>query len=146
MRDLWLSIHPRWVDAIVEGRKTVELRRRAPRVDVGAFALIYATTPTCSVVGSAQIQAVVSLPLEELWTRYGRRAAISRSEFCDYFRGTAHGSAIELASVQTLDTPVGLRELRDRGVQPAQGWRYLPRERLEELLEVRSFDLAASPE
>ena len=144
MRDLWLSIHPRWVDAIVDGRKTVELRRRAPNVDPGALAVLYATTPRCSVVGSALVRRVVSLPLDQLWDQYGRQAAVTRSEFGEYFRGAGAGSAIELEAVRTLPTPVGLHALRDRGVHPAQGWRYLPRECVEELLKSPAPDLAVA--
>ncbi len=126
MRDLWLSIHPRWINAIVDGRKTVELRRRAPSVEPGATAVLYATSPDCCVVGSVVVSSVVSMPLGQLWEQYGLSAAVTRREFYRYFHGVSAGSAIEFGTVRTLADPVGLHQLRELGIRPAQGWRYLP--------------------
>jgi predicted transcriptional regulator len=56
-RDFLLSIHPTYVEKIVGGMKTVELRRRfAEDVAPGAILLIYSTSPTQALVGSATRQ------------------------------------------------------------------------------------------
>ncbi|MBP8181653.1 MAG: ASCH domain-containing protein [Acidimicrobiia bacterium] len=128
MKNLWLSIHPRWVAAILDGRKVVELRRRAPSVDRGASAVLYSTSPESKVVGSAVVQAVVELPLDELWHQYGERADISHAEFATYFEGRETGAAIEFAWVDRLQHPMDLQSIRDLGFEPAQGWRYLSEE------------------
>ena len=133
-RDLWLSIHPRWANAIVDGRKTVELRRRAPGVEPGATALLYATSPDCCLVATALVRGVVSLPLPQLWAQFGNPAAVTRAEFRRYFRGKRTGAAIELEAVRSLAAPVGLHRLRELGIRPAQGWRYLPPTSVERLL------------
>ena len=118
----------------MDGRKTVELRRRAPSVKAGAAAVLYATSPDCCVVATAVVRGVVSLPLPQLWAQYGTPAAVTRAEFRRYFRGQRAGSAIELEAVRTLTSPVGLHRLRELGIRPAQGWRYLSPRLVERLL------------
>ena len=125
MRNLWLSLHPRWAAAILDGRKSVELRRRAPSVESGAEAVLYATSPESQVVGSAVVEAVVELPIDMLWDEYRERADISHRDFVGYFAGIDRGAAIELSTVQRLDKPIDLGSIREVGLQPAQGWRYL---------------------
>lgn len=128
MKNLWLSIHPRWAAAILDGRKSVELRRRAPSVERGAEAVLYSTSPESQVVGSAVVEAIVELPIDELWEEYGERADISQHDFAGYFAGSDRGAAIELSSVNRLENPIGLGSIRDAGLEPAQGWRYLNEE------------------
>lgn len=136
MKNLWLSINPRWIEAIFDGRKSVELRRRAPTVDNGAEAVLYSTSPESSVVGRAVVEGIVELPLDELWAEYGENAAVARSEFLEYFSGRDTGTAIELGWVTRLERPIGLDEIRDAGFEPAQGWRYLSGEATDSLLGV----------
>lgn len=134
MRDLWLSIHPRWAEEILSGAKTVELRRRAPTVATGATVLVYATTPVRALVASAAIEDIVTLPLRTLWSTHGLSAAVTKKEFDDYFRGQESGVAITLGQVTPLVNEVPLSTLRDHGESPAQGWRYLSRRSTELLL------------
>lgn len=136
MRDLWLSVHPRWASAILSGSKTVELRRRAPTLGPDARVLVYATTPVKAVVGTSSIVDVVSLPLDELWLRYGARSAATREEFDLYFCGSSIGVAIVLGDATRLDREISLSELRDHGEPPAQGWRYLQRRSTDLLLRL----------
>lgn len=144
MRDLWLSLHPKWAEAIVEGRKTAELRRRAPRVEPGATAVLYATAPQCAVIGTAEILSINLLDIGSLWTEFGRRSAVSRSQFFEYFEGTSLGCAIELTGVQRSPRPVTLTSLRELGLEPAQGWRYLTCEVVSELLAATRVAATAS--
>jgi len=134
MMNLWLSIHPRWAEEILSGAKSVELRRRAPRVAAGATALVYVTTPVRALVASAAIEDVVTLPLRTLWSAYGSRAAVTKKEFDGYFRGQQYGVAITLGQVTPLENEVPLSTLRDHGESPAQGWRYVSRKSTELLL------------
>lgn len=124
---LFLSIHPEHVQAIVEGRKTVELRKRKPNIDPGYMVVIYATTPKCEVVAVA---TVVALQVEEpnaIWRNCGKLAAVSEQEFRDYYEGAEKAVGIHLSNIAVLKKPISLRELRQRwdGFQPPQQYRYL---------------------
>lgn len=106
-----ISIHPQHVESILKGRKTVELRRRFPRLAVGAKLWIYSTLPVGAVVASARIgQVETGLP-SELWKRYGRQSAITADAFNDYFAGCTSGFVISLTEIESV-TPIALAEVR----------------------------------
>src|SRR5258708_7579220 len=91
-RDLLVSIRPCYASKILDGQKTVELRRRFPEHNaVGATAFIYSSSPVCAVVGFARIRHVLKLPVSEIWRDYGAAACISKDDFKAYFVGLRHG-------------------------------------------------------
>jgi predicted transcriptional regulator len=126
-RDVIFSIRPVHAEKILEGSKTVELRRRfASDVRPGTLALIYSTSPTSALTGSACIQEVQWLAVTELWEKHCFAACLQKKEFEDYFSGLKRGYAIVLTAVKPLERPVGLPELRERfGFEPPQSYQYI---------------------
>ena len=116
MRGILISIKPRFASAIASGAKRVEFRRRASDAFAGAWALVYASQPTCAVVMRVRFGAVVRASPRELWTHYRRVAGVDRAGFDAYMAGCRHAWAIEIESVEVLDTPRDLAWLRARGV------------------------------
>src|SRR6266851_9958504 len=58
-KDLLISIKPEYASAILEGRKTVELRRKFPEdVAFGSRLYIYSSSPIQAVVGIASVTRV----------------------------------------------------------------------------------------
>ena len=129
-RDFLVSIRPTHVANIVQGRKTVELRRRfSEDVAAGAVLLIYSTSPTQAIIGSASISSVRRLPLEDLWERHGNAACITRVDFDSYFRGLSEGYAILLQDVKPFERQVAAADLRERfGFVAPQSFMYLRKE------------------
>ncbi len=128
MRDVVISIKPRFVDLILDGRKTVELRKATTRLPKGTRALIYASSPRMAVVAQARIHARHRLPVDEIWSRFGQRAMISEAEFTAYYGDAREGVALELERVRPLMEPVSLAELRgfDGAFRPPQSYMRLP--------------------
>lgn len=125
-RALLVSIHPKYVDLILNGAKRVELRRRFDPGAAGSEMLIYATLPVGAVVGRTTVQTVQQLPIEELWARFGDFAAVKRADFLSYFGGLTHGYGLELGGVEEFRAQVPLSELREiHKVSPPQSYRYL---------------------
>jgi len=127
-RDVILSIRPVHAEKILDGSKTVELRRRfTGGVRPGTIALIYSTSPRSALTGSARIKEVQRLAVPELWERHCSAACLQKREFEDYFSGLASGYAIVLTSAQPLIRPLGLPELRQRfGFEAPQSYQYVP--------------------
>jgi predicted transcriptional regulator len=125
-RDVLFSIRPVHAEKILAGNKTVELRRRfANAVTPGTLALIYSTSPTSALIGSAKIKAVHCTDLPTLWKTHKKAACLDKSDFEAYFAGLERGYAIVLDSPRTLERPVGLTELRKRfGFEPPQSYQY----------------------
>ncbi len=114
-RDVVLSIKPQYSTPILEGIKTVELRRRFPvQVPKGTLAYIYSTSPTRALTGTARIEGVEKISLNEMWEKYSPVACIERNDFDAYFSGLDEGVVIQLGNVRPLIRAIGLEELRDR--------------------------------
>lgn len=111
---LLLSVRPPHVDRLLDGTKTVELRRRGWRVPPGSVILLYASGNRRALVGSLVVTAIDTGTPDGIWGRHGADAALSRQEFDYYFRGASRAVAISVGSARRLETPVDLTELRRR--------------------------------
>lgn len=129
-KDLLLSIKPEYADAIIEGRKTVELRRKFPQdVSAGSRAYIYSSSPIQAIIGIAIIERIDRMPLDHLWRVHGPASCIDRNTFDEYFAGQSSGCAVVLRSVRRLKQPVSRRTMKSStGVVPPQSFMYLPPE------------------
>ena len=129
-RDVVLSIKPTYSKSILDGRKTVELRRRFPvSAPNGTLAYIYSTSPVKAMVGTASIRDVLKLPIEQLWAEFQANASIERDQFNSYFEGLEEGFALVLDEAKAFARPLPLNELRERfGFEPPQSFLYAKRE------------------
>lgn len=110
-----LSIRPTYIERILEGRKTIELRRRFPvSATRGSDVLLYSTSPVQSIVAIASLESVIELAVSWLWRKWGSAAAVTRQEFEAYFEGRKRGYALRLNRVRRLDKPIHLSDLARR--------------------------------
>jgi predicted transcriptional regulator/DNA-binding XRE family transcriptional regulator len=125
-RDVVLSIRPVYSEKIIQGKKTIELRRRFPvSAPRGTIAYIYSTSPVRAMVGSAEIENVIKLPVVDIWKKFGKMAQIDRPSFDEYFYGVKHGFALKFANVRRFTRQIDLAELRRRfGFEPPQSFLY----------------------
>lgn len=128
--DILISVEPCYGFRILDGSKTVELRRRPVRVQPGTRMWIYITKPVAGVSAYAVIGAMHELQVTELWRRYGRDARITRSAFREYFQGRKKGYALVIGKVVLLTRTVALGSLRRRlgGFNPPQFFKKLTSE------------------
>lgn len=129
-QDVLFSIKPTYADKILDGRKTVELRRKFTAAEVvGALAFIYSTSPVRELVGYARISGVRRLCVRDIWRDYRDAAGIEKADFDAYFDGRSDGWVIELEEPVRLPDGVPITDLRQRfGFVPPQSYRYVPRE------------------
>jgi predicted transcriptional regulator len=129
---LFISVRPRFAELLLNGQKTVELRRVQPAVTRGTLVLLYASSPVCALVGTGSIDDIQVSAHDDIWCRHGERTGISRDEYDDYFEGATAAVAITLTSVRPLPRPVPLRELRQgrKWFRPPQSFRYLNRHQI----------------
>lgn len=111
---LFLSVRPTFVDRLLDGTKTVELRRVRPTAHVGQRVLIYGSSPKKSLMAWAIIDNLEYGPVQDMWRRVCDSAGISRSQYASYFEGARTASAIWLRSVTPFDRPLALCDLRER--------------------------------
>ena len=119
--DAIISIHPRYADAILNGDKTIELRRRIPRTAIGTRLWIYATRPLGAVVGSAIVSEVLRGSPKEIWKLCKADVSIARKDYDEYFEGAETAIGIVLTNVIRRQ-PIMIEQLREMkaGFHPPQ--------------------------
>ncbi len=125
-RDVVFSIKPQYSERILDGAKTVELRRRfAPQIAPGTMAFIYTTTPIRALTGVAVIEGVVRRSTGAIWQEFAEQSCVSHSHFNSYFAGLSIAVAIKLRDPIRLKRPIELAELRERfSFEPPQSFLY----------------------
>jgi predicted transcriptional regulator/DNA-binding XRE family transcriptional regulator len=125
-RDIVLSVKPAYAEKILEGTKTVELRRRFTLSDVkGITTYIYSTSPVRAMVGTAQIKNVSRLSIRELWKHHRRSASIPKRDFDAYFEGLNEGYAVQISNARPFPRRIELAELKERfGFSAPQSYLY----------------------
>ena len=125
-RDFVLSIRPEYSEQILDGRKTVELRRRFPlHVSEGTLAFIYTTSPRRALTGVARISHVKKMRKEEIWETFAHTAGINKAGFDSYFSGLDYGFSILFSKTKKLSRCLELDELRQQfRFQPPQSFLY----------------------
>ena len=133
-----LSLKPRFAEAILEGAKTVELRRTEPKIVVPTRALLYAASPVRALVGTCIIISVQPLDLVALWQEHGAGSGLLEREFQEYFEGVDMGTALTLVQPSAFHRQIPLQDLRARpkGFRPPQSFAYVDTETGDRLIQM----------
>lgn len=121
-----MSLHPRYATAILDGKKSVELRRQRVAVPPGMKVILYATSPVMALVGTATVTAVQVGTPSEIWKAHKEHGAITRRDYLTYMKGAEQASALLLVAATAFSDPVPLTHLRAGGsFHPPQSYRYV---------------------
>jgi len=101
-----ISIHPRHVEAILAGEKTIEFRRRWTARAVSHL-VIYATVPMKQIVAVVPIEETVQGSPTALWNLARQHGGgVTRAELFTYFSGLQEGFGLRLGRVKPLRRPI----------------------------------------
>lgn len=144
-RPVLLSLRPRFADALLNGTKTVEVRRRPMRLDAGTLCLLYASAPIHALTGAIIVASVDHGAPSELWRRHGPRMALTRDEYHDYLDGRSSAGVLVVTAPVTFHAPVPLAELRRRleSFVPPQSYRFVRDGELRALLNGQAAQVTA---
>ena len=136
--DAIISIHPRHANAILDGAKTIELRRRIPNLSVGTRLWIYATRPVGAIVGMATVERVVRGEPEGIWLAFGDKTGIERDDFDTYFDGAEEAVGLLLVGAQRSIEHVEIEQLRGLrdGFHPPQVMMAISRDEAQRLYRM----------
>jgi predicted transcriptional regulator len=109
-----LSVRPQYATALLEGSKTVEVRRRRAHIAAGEVCLLYASSPTRALVGAIRVAHTDTGTPEQIWSRWGDQTGLERQEFDSYLDGSTEACAIVVDHAAALDETIALQELRRR--------------------------------
>lgn len=125
MKPVVISIQPKWSRLIRSGEKTIELRRKFPRLQRGAIAYLYESSPTCSLTSLLRIGVIHELPVADLWRQHGKASCVDEAHFAAYYDGRPTGFGIEIAECIPLPQALPLTDLRSKfGFTAPQSWAY----------------------
>lgn len=119
-----LSLHPTWAALVLNGQKTIEVRRRfLPAHALRTLAVVYETSPRQAVVGVVTLTHQSTLSRAEL---YAQAAAthIPNALLDAYLRDQPYGVAITLAHPTGLTHPITRAQLHALGHHPPQHYAY----------------------
>lgn len=116
-----ISIKPQYAEAIISGKKTVELRRRIPTIVIGARLWIYATKPIAAIIGYVTLDSLMKEQLEKLWEFCGKHSGLDRCAFDTYFDDVQHGIGMFVSEATKIE-PIDISTLRGirEGFHPPQ--------------------------
>jgi type I restriction enzyme S subunit len=125
MKNVLISIKPRFVNEIIKGTKKYEFRRSIFKdaKEIGKV-FIYATAPIKKIVASFSIGEIVADHPEALWNRCQSVSGIDRSSFFEYFKNKDVGFAIKIKDLDVFKTPVDPTRVIPGFVAP-QSYRYV---------------------
>lgn len=122
-RQVVMSVHPRFAEAIMDGRKKVEFRKRRLADDVNVV-WVYATAPVQRIIGYFEVEAMHSAEPADLWREFAEVGCINRADFDRYYAGSNTGAGITIRKAVRLDVPALIADLLPSGVPP-QSYAYI---------------------
>jgi predicted transcriptional regulator len=147
-----MAIQPAFAQAILDGSKQVEFRKRRLAADIDTV-LIYESSPTKRIVGHFTIERTELATPRGLWRSFGAVGSIARADYLTYYGNSERAVGLVISRVERYKHPVALAELSSRPAVP-QSFSYLPASALTEVQSLqeadpawidRIFDLATNP-
>jgi len=122
MTDVLISIKPKYVNMILSGHKTVEIRTRRLKLQPGTRLWIYSTLPRACLEAVAVVHSTKFDAPNLIWEHYYNKIGIPRGTFLTYVNGSKQVSAIFLKDVRRLVPSLTLHDLRAEiaGFNPPQ--------------------------
>lgn len=106
-----ISIRPSFADAIFNGSKTVEVRRKIPPIKLGIRLWIYVTKPVGEVRGIATVTEIIEGDADAVWQACGPRTGLARADFYQYLDGSTKAYGLVLQDVE-VGCPASIEALR----------------------------------
>ena len=117
--DILLSIKPKWAALILEGKKTVELRKQWTKSDDIQRIYLYASSPVKKIVGWMELELAACESVDELKRDTEPYSQVPSEEFNSYFSGKETGWGLFIRRAVKIERPISLNAVAER---PPQSW------------------------
>ena len=112
-----MPIHPQYANAILDGSKGAEFRKRRLAPDIQRI-VIYATAPISRIIGEFTIGATVVGSPQEIWRDHGKTGQITEPAFHSYFTGRDMAVAFVVTQTRRYAESLALADLSPRPAIP----------------------------
>ncbi|WP_345329387.1 ASCH domain-containing protein [Mucilaginibacter defluvii] len=122
-----ISVKEKYVEEMLAGRKTIELRKSSPKAEPGDMLIIYTTQPKKAITAIATVKQIIKCSPCEMWQRYSTRLGIDADGFNKYYQDHNKAVGIELTSVLPLNEAILLSAIKliHPDFTPPQTFKYL---------------------
>jgi len=110
-----LSIKPYWINKIISGEKTFELRKKIP-INTSKI-IIYATAPISKIIGIIYPGKIIHTDIFSLYEITKCKTGATDDEFLDYFCNKEKGYAVEIKKIKLFKNQYRIKN-------PPQNFRY----------------------
>jgi len=102
-----LSIKPKYVEKILDGKKKYEFRKQIPkRYDDIDRVYIYSTSPEKKIVGYFTLDEIIEAEPKKLWGECKDYSGIEKDKFFQYYEGREKGFAIKIDEIEEFKEPL----------------------------------------
>jgi len=109
--DLLMSMKANFAEKIMNGSKSIEIRKRFSDKWAHHDVVLYASKPTGSLVGRATVNSITKGRPDILWSRFGERIGCERWEFDAYVGDAKEITAIEFKNVSRYERSLPVSEI-----------------------------------
>lgn len=123
MSEFIISLKPKYLDLMISGEKTIELRRRPiKRMGENSRVWVYGTLPVGAIKALGIVKSVLNLPAEAAWKKHKAQIAISEDEYFAYVESSEYVSLIIWEAITPLKEEYSLSDIRRKlpNFQPPQ--------------------------
>lgn len=110
--DVIISVRPEYVQRIIAGEKSIEIRTKRPNLNPGDTIWIYEKLPTGHISVRTRVECLETLAPQSAWRKHRSQIGISYGEYQNYVNGRELISLIFLKAVRVLHRPISLEQLR----------------------------------
>lgn len=123
---LLISVKPEFADKILNGIKTIELRKSMPNVVSGDIVLIYSTDPVKAIVGICEVKEIIKMEPQKLWKLHSSKIGIDKLRFDEYYYSIKTAIGIVFSSFIKLPQEIALHSIKEThpSFTPPQTFRY----------------------
>lgn len=118
-----LSIKPIYAEKILNGEKTIELRKSIFKKNNIKKVIIYASSPISKVIGEFEIESILHDEINELWKKTKKENGVDIEFFKQYFENKEKGYAIKIKNTKRYKVPYNIYE--KYGIKAPQSFSYL---------------------
>jgi len=104
--EILMSVMPTYLDRILSGKKTVEIRTEFSTRWKGVRVVFYASSPRQELAGEGTIEDITIDTPSSIWERYGDNIGCTRDEYFAYCGPHLKVSALKFRDIQSYRNPV----------------------------------------
>lgn len=105
-KSILLSIKPKYVNSILDGKKRFEFRKAIPNSKEVEEVYIYSSAPVQKIVGKFSLKNILHASPQEIWEKCSRYGGISEDDFFEYYRGREEAYSLSITDLEIFEEAI----------------------------------------